>query len=161
MPLRFTGWIVIFLTMFIALILMILPLPHWAESFRPEWLLLVILYWVIALPHRVNVGIAWISGLLLDGLQGTLLGENALCFALLAYFAYKMNRQIRLFSLPSQALVIFVFLMINQIMLFWIQGLQGQLVTLKWFLGAGVVSAVIWPWIFIVLTDSIKRYRLY
>jgi rod shape-determining protein MreD len=161
MPLRFSGWAIIFLTLFIALILMILPLPHWAESFRPAWLLLVVLYWVIKLPHRVNVGIAWLLGIMLDVLQGTLLGENALCFSLLAYFAYRMCRQIRLFSLPMQSLVMFAFLMLNQILLFWFQGMQGEIVTWKWFFGAGIVSALIWPWIFIVLTDCVKRYRLY
>jgi rod shape-determining protein MreD len=159
--LRLSGWLVIITTLIIALILMVLPLPHWAVSFRPHWLLLVMIYWMIALPHRVGIIIAWINGLMLDSLQGTLMGENALCFAVIAYIAIKMHRQMRMVSLPFQSIIILILLLINQILLFWFQGLQNQLVSLEWFLGTTIVSALLWPWIFRVLTDCIKRYRLH
>lgn len=159
--LRFSGWCVIVITLIFALILMILPLPHWAVSYRPAWLLLVVLYWVIVLPHRVGIGIAWICGLLLDSLQGTLLGENAICFAILAYIALKFHRHIRLLSLPLQSFVILVLLLLNQLLLFWFQGLQGQFVSIQWFFGVIITSTLLWSWIFMMLTNCLKRYKLH
>jgi rod shape-determining protein MreD len=159
--LRFSGWSVIFVSLITAFILMILPLPHWAIAYRPAWVLLVVLYWVMALPHRTGVGIAWLNGLLLDILQGTLLGENALCFAILAYFTLKLHRQIRLLSLPLQTLVIFLLLLLNQLLLFWLQGLQRQFVSLEWFFGVIITSSLLWPWISMILNNTLKRYRLH
>ncbi|HEV2613661.1 MAG TPA: rod shape-determining protein MreD [Gammaproteobacteria bacterium] len=159
--LRLSGWGIIIFTLIVGLLLMILPLPHWAMAFRPAWLLLIMIYWSIALPHRVGILTAWSSGLVLDILQGTLLGENALAFALIVYISLKMHRQFRLFSLLMQSVSLFFLLLLNQLLLFWLQGLQGQTVSVKWFLGPPLVSACLWPWIFFVLTDCLRRYRLY
>ncbi len=159
--LRLSGWCVIAISLIVGLLLMILPLPHWAVPFRPAWLLLVMIYWSIALPHRVGILTAWGLGLGLDILQGTLMGENALVFALIIYISLKMHRQFRLFSLSTQAASLFCLLLLNQLLLFWLQGLQGQTVSVIWFLGSPLVSACLWPWIFFVLTDCLRRYRLY
>ena len=42
--------------------LMILPMPEWARPLRPQWVTLVLLYWAIALPHRVGVGSGFATG---------------------------------------------------------------------------------------------------
>jgi rod shape-determining protein MreD len=158
--LRLTGWLTIIITLLIAIILTLLPIPGWFESFRPLWVLLVLLYWAIALPHCVGIGIAWVCGLLLDVMQGTLLGEHALIYISLVYIAIKMHRQIRLFSLLGQAGAIYLLLFLNQLLAFWLEGLQGISVSMKWFWGAPLISAMLWPWIYMVLTDCIRRYRL-
>jgi rod shape-determining protein MreD len=158
--LRAAGWATIIMTIIIAIILTVLPLPGWAESFRPAWLLMVVIYWAIALPHRVGIGIAWISGLILDVIQGTLLGENALIFICLTYIAIKIHRQIRMFSLLGQAGIIFLLMVLNQILVFWLQGLQGIGISGEWFWASALVSACLWPWLFMVLTDCLRRYRL-
>lgn len=159
--LRLSGWGVIIFTLVVGLLLMILPMPHWANAFRPAWLLLIMIYWSIALPHRVGILTAWTAGLILDLLQGVLIGENALAFALVIYISLKIHRQFRLFSVLMQVISIFLLLLLNQLLLFWLQGLQGEVVTVKWFLGGPLVSACLWPWIFFVLTDCLRRYRLY
>lgn len=159
--LRLSGWSVIIFTLIMGLLLMILPMPHWADAFRPAWLLLIMIYWSIALPHRVGILTAWGVGFILDLLQGVLLGENALAFALVVYISLKIHRQFRLFSVLMQVISVFLLLLLNQLLLFWLQGLQGQTVTVKWFLGSPLISACVWPWIFFVLTDCLRRYRLY
>ena len=71
------GWIIV--TSFLAaLALTVLPLPDWVALIRPEWVALVLIYWCMALPGRVGVGFAWITGLLLDVLRAGLLGQHAL-----------------------------------------------------------------------------------
>ncbi len=78
------GGIVIILTLLMALILTILPLPDWAQMLRPQWYTLVLIYWVLALPLRVGVGIGWLVGIQVDVMTGTLLGQHALSLALIA-----------------------------------------------------------------------------
>lgn len=96
----------IYLTILLALLLTILPLPAIIDPYRPDWLTLVIVYWVIALPHRVNVGTAWIAGLLLDILMGSTLGVRALALAIMAYVAAMQFQKVRNFSVWQQAVVV-------------------------------------------------------
>lgn len=53
--------------------------------FRPDWVALVVLYWVIALPHHLNVISAWVVGLIMDILLGSTLGIHALSMAVISW----------------------------------------------------------------------------
>ena len=53
------------LTFLGAMMLIVLPLPRWIIWFRPEWVFMVLIFWMIAVPDRIGIGIAWMIGLLL------------------------------------------------------------------------------------------------
>ncbi|MEY4767510.1 MAG: rod shape-determining protein MreD, partial [Pseudomonadota bacterium] len=63
--------------------LRIAPFPQLIRIFNPDWVLLVLIYWTLALPYRRGVLTAWGIGLLTDVLTGRLLGEYALIYALI------------------------------------------------------------------------------
>lgn len=69
------GIIIIFILL-IALVASITPLPLGIDAFRPDWVLVVLIYWCLALPTKVNVISAWFMGLLLDVLLGSVLGDR-------------------------------------------------------------------------------------
>src|ERR1700722_1264441 len=100
--LRETGMIC--LTLLAAFGLSLLPLPSSTLSFIPDWVLLTVIYWIIYLPQRIGLGIAWITGLLTDILTNSLLGEHAVASVLVAYLALKFHRRIRIFSIWQQML---------------------------------------------------------
>ena len=72
-------YLVIYLSLVVALVLMILPLPDWVQIYRPNWVVLVLIYWSMALPKRVGLWFAFFTGIILDASQGTLLGQHTLC----------------------------------------------------------------------------------
>ncbi|MCD8513982.1 MAG: rod shape-determining protein MreD [Nitrincola sp.] len=78
------GFLIIFATFLLGLILSQLPLPDFLMWYRPEWVALVLIYWVMMLPHRVGLMSAFFMGLLLDVIRGSVLGLNALSLTLIA-----------------------------------------------------------------------------
>ena len=77
-------WVIV-LSFFLAYLLAIVPFPEWAMNYRPEWVPMVLIYWVMALPYRVGIGSAWCAGLILDILKGSVLGLNAIGLVIVAY----------------------------------------------------------------------------
>ena len=148
-------------TMLLALMLVMLPLPEWAQIFRPDWLTLVLIYWVMAMPERLGIVFAWIFGLLLDVTQGAILGQHAIALVLVAFFVQLQYQRIRVFSLVQQALVVFVLLVFKQLIVLWVSGIVGQVPEniMRYFLPS-LVGAVIWPWLFVLLRDIRRRFTL-
>ena len=90
----------------VALLLGLLPLPAWMQPYRPYWLALVIAYWLIEEPERIGLGIAFACGLAADLAFGSLLGEQALRLTVLAFIVQRFRSQLRFFPIPQQALAI-------------------------------------------------------
>ena len=153
------GWVILF-SFIIALLLNIMPLPEWADRFRPDWISLALIYWCMALPHRVGVGIGWLLGLLLDAAKGTLLGQHALGLAVVAFLTVKVHRRIRVFPLWQQALSVLFILLINQLLVFWINGMIGYPPHDLWYLAPAIGGMLFWPWVFIILRDLRRHFNV-
>ncbi len=152
--------IIIPITMLVAFMLAMMPLPEWALSLRPEWVPLVLMYWVMALPQRVGLGSAWFLGLLLDVAKGSLLGQNALALVVVAFIMIKLYQRIRVFPLWQQGVSIGLLMGIYLTLVYWIHGISGQPPGTWLFWLPVLTSAVIWPWIFIILRDLRRRCKL-
>jgi rod shape-determining protein MreD len=140
---------VIFLSFFIAYLLAIVPFPDWAMSYRPEWVPMVLIYWVMALPYRVGIGSAWVTGITLDVLEGSVLGLNALGLVIIAYVTLSLHQRMRMFSSLQQAGLLLALLGINLVLSHWLQIVTGQTVASGlMFLMAALTSAIIWPSLF-------------
>ncbi len=157
---RAQGRLVIALSIIVALMLTVVPLPGWAQPLRPEWSALVIIYWCMALPHRVGVGIAWVVGLLLDVLTGTLLGQHALGLALIAYLTVLLHQRIRVFPVRQQALTVLVLLLLYQLVILWAMGVTGRAPRDWTYWGASLTGTLLWPWVFITLRHLRRRHRV-
>jgi len=143
--------IAIIISLLLALMLSILPLPSWAVAFRPLWVVLVCLYWVLVMPDRFGLFSVWIVGILLDALNGTLIGEHALALVCVSYVLYKLRQQFLMMAVIQQMIGIFVLILSYQFIIFMTEGFIGQLPVMKWFWVSALVSAIIWPWVYMVM----------
>jgi rod shape-determining protein MreD len=152
-------WVVI-ASFLLALVLAVVPLPTWAVWARPEWVALVIIYWTIALPHRVGILTALILGICLDVLEGAVLGQNAFGLVVVALLALTLYQRLRVFSLAQQAGVVFVLAGINQLICQWVQNLQGVGAQSLLFLLPAFSSALVWPVVLHYLRHLRRQYRV-
>jgi rod shape-determining protein MreD len=150
----------IYLTILVALLLAILPMPPLLDTYRPDWLALVVLYWVIALPLRVNIGTAWIVGLLLDILLGSTLGVHALSMAIMAYVAGVQFQKIRNFSVWQQALVMGLISLLGQLAIFWAEHLFGTASLNYRLFWASLTTTLLWPCTFLTLRRLRRKFRI-
>jgi rod shape-determining protein MreD len=157
---RHQGGGTIALSVVVALTLSILPLPEWALPYRPDWVTLVLIYWCLALPARVGVGVAWVVGLLLDVLSGSLLGQHALGLAVVAFLALRFHQQIRVFPLIQQALVILLLLGVKQLLLLWVNGILGHPGPTWLYWAPSLTGMMLWPWIYVILRDLRRRFHV-
>jgi rod shape-determining protein MreD len=133
------------LSALVALALAVLPLPGALDAFRPDFLVLVVLYWSIESPRAGGLTLAFVSGLALDVIHGVVLGQHALALTLMAGWATHLRLRLRVFSMLSQCLTIFALLTGYQFVLFWVDGATGNPVTTfgRWL--APVIGAILWP----------------
>jgi rod shape-determining protein MreD len=147
-------------TLALAMFLTLLPMPTLLQDFRPPWVALVLIYWCLALPLRVGVGWAWLVGLLLDVLSGTVLGQHALAFSVMAFAVVQLHQRIRIFPLVQQAFSVLVMLLVERLLSLWVMGGTGQPAPRLGYWAPAVVGAILWPWVYIVLRDVRRRFQV-
>ncbi|QFS87840.1 MULTISPECIES: rod shape-determining protein MreD [unclassified Marinobacter] len=136
-----------FVTVVLALVLSISLFPVGWFEFRPEWLGLVVFYWTFRAPAQFGILMAWCLGLLLDVLEATPLGTNALGMALIAFLVLTIHQRLRMYPLPQQCLMVFLLLGINQMLVHFIKQLLGADMAGFSYLWPALTSAVAWPFV--------------
>ncbi len=151
--------LIVIFTLLIALIATIMPLPLSIDAFRPDWVLVVLIYWCLALPSRVNVISAGFVGLVLDVLLGSILGVHTAAMAVAVYIIAGNFQKIRNFSVWQQALIVGVLSALYHLIVFWMQRFLTDAVFLPSYLYPVITTIILWPWAFLLLR-KIRRHFL-
>ena len=116
----------------------------------------------MALPYRVGIGSAWVAGIVLDVLEGSVLGLNALGLVVIAYITLSLHQRLRMFSSLQQAGLIFAMVGINLMLNHWLLILTGQTAASGLlFLMAALTSAIIWPSVFQLLRQIRRSFDVH
>lgn len=152
-----SNWVVIPLSLLLALIFTIVPDVPMYQQYAPQWLLLIVLYWCIREPQSVGLIVAWVSGLVLDVASVGLLGANALLFTLSAAIVLGL-RQMLFFTGPLlQAVFIAGLSTIYLSVSLWMQGGIADLTMLLHSLVRVASNLIAWPLISLVLHNMGRR----
>jgi rod shape-determining protein MreD len=141
----------VLLSVVVALVLSVLPLPDWLAAVRPAFLVLTVLYWSIAAPRAGGIALGFFSGLALDVFRGAVLGQNALALTAITYVVVREHQKIRLKPAFQQALIMLGALIVYEFVLFAIDGWTGHPNTSprRWL--HALTGALIWPFAAAVL----------
>ena len=114
---RHTSLVSIYITLLMALLCQLFPWVGQGIIFRPDFMLVVTLYWLLRAPNLCNVGTAWLAGLLVDLATGSLLGQHALSFFFFFYVALSYQRRLVLFNKGQLVVYVFILLLIERIVI--------------------------------------------
>ena len=111
------------LTLVLAFLLNLLPTSYW--PFFPEWVMLVVLFWSVRAPLTVGTGTAFILGVLMDVVDGSLMGQHALAYVLISYTGRILSGRILWLPLKQQVMHIAPILFIGtliEVLVRWFAG---------------------------------------
>lgn len=130
-------------SLFLAFLLNLLPWGQWIGV--PDFVALILVFWSMHQPRKVGIGIAFFMGLLMDVHDAAVLGENALAYTLLSYFAITIHRRVLWFPMPTQALHVFVLLLMTQVVGVLVRMAVGGHFPGWLYFAESAIAAVLWP----------------
>ena len=151
------GW-VLPVSLLLALLLGLVPLPGLLQPLRPYWLALVLAYWLLEEPEHIGLGAAFALGVLADLVFGGLLGEQAMRLVVMAFILDRFRARMRFFPLSQQAVVMGVLLLNDRVISAAIHVVMGapQLPWLYWL--APLLGLLLWAPLHFAL-DTLRLRR--
>lgn len=135
----------IYLSFAVAILISLLPLPTKTVLWLPDFIALLILYWVINQPRRVSVGTAFILGIIADVACTGMFGQHALAYSITSYLVLLRQRQLVMFNLGQQTLSVLGLMLANQMIM-----VIARMATGSAFIGWSyfippLTGAILWP----------------
>ncbi len=133
----------VWLTLIVAFLFNLVPLGR--VPAMPDLVALVLVFWNVHQPRRVGIGAAFVFGLMMDVHDGALLGQHALAYSLLSFFAITIHRRLLWFTVPSQAVQILPLFVAAHAVSLVVRMLAGGMFPGWTLLLAPVFEAMLWP----------------
>jgi rod shape-determining protein MreD len=141
LPVR-AGFIVF--TLIAALLANFLPWSGVVLAIKPDFVALVVLYWCIEQPRKVGFSAAWMLGLIMDIADGTLFGQHALAYSILAYAGIVLHRRVLGFSGTPQVLHVVILLLMNDLIVLVVRLLAGADFPGFQYLAGSLIAGALW-----------------
>jgi len=131
--------------------------PLGRAAWLPDLLALSIVFWSVHQPARIGIGVAFVFGLLMDVHQTALLGQHALSYTTLGFFAIMIHRRLLWYPLLSQALQVLPLFAISHLIEMAIRMVGGGIFPGWSFLLAPAIEAALWPFVTLLLLAPQRR----
>ena len=159
-----THWLIQFFmvicTFLVALVMEITPWSAEFQAFRPSWLVLVLLYWVLALPNKISIGWSFVVGLIWDLSLGSILGVHALVLSIFAYLIASNHLVLRNLSIWLQSILVILSVVAIHIAIFLIELFMHSARFNPQELIGALISGILWPWVFLLLRTLRRKFGL-
>lgn len=140
------------ISIIIALILMILPLPEWAVAYRPNWILLTLVFWIVYAADGFGITMVWIIGICLDLLSGSTLGQHAVSLIVCAFIVIQLQQSFKIYPIGKQCLLLAFLVVIYLVITRWLFG-DTPIINDWTYWCSALTTAFLWPWAFVLLRE--------
>ena len=148
--------LIILLTLLIGLMLTLMMLP--LGYIAPEWILLINIYWAIALPSNTKMLLAFVSGFCVDIVLGQPLGISSLSYVIFIYIILSLYNSLRYMTVPQQMIVLFLLLIVKQHFYIWTFYMFGLNIDYLTLIISTLTTAVLWPFIYFSLRFARRKW---
>lgn len=146
-------YLVMLISLVVASVLSVYPLSAPLAVYRPMWLIMVLIFWLIFQPTLIGVGLAFVIGLAADFLTDSRVGQQALCAVIVAFLIKFASGYLKQLSAGSVWVLAGICLFTYQTCLMLLH-LMMQGIFSPSLLYAVVLSIFIWP----LLVALMARY---
>ena len=141
--------LIILLTFFIGLMLSLMMLP--LGYIAPEWILLINIYWAMALPSNNKMLVAFVSGFFVDIVLGQPLGISSLSYVIFIYIILSLYNSLRYMTVPQQTIMIFFLFIVKQHFFIWTFYMFGLNIDYQTLIISTFTTSALWPFIYFSL----------
>ncbi len=142
-------------SLIVAMVVNMLPLGR--LPWMPDLLALTLVFWSVHQPLRVGIGAAFLFGIAMDVHQAALLGQHALAYTALSFFAITIHRRLLWFTVPSQAVQVLPLFAAAHVIELAIRMIAGGVFPGASVLLAPVIESLLWPLVSVVLLAPQRR----
>lgn len=140
------------------LLMVLLNISLWGRAaWAPDLLALTLVFWGVHQPQRIGIGAAFVFGLLMDVHQGSVLGQHALAYSVLNFFAIAIHRRLLWFTLASQSLQLLPLLLAAHLVSLGVRLMVGGSFPGISMLLAPMLEALLWPAVTVLLLLPQRR----
>ena len=150
--------IIIILTLFLGLMFSLIMLP--LGYIAPEWLLLINIYWAIALPSNNKIFLAFLSGFFVDIVLGQPLGISSLSYVIFIYIILHLYNSLRYMTITQQMVVIFFLLIVKQHFFIWSFYVVGLDIDYQFLILSSFITGALWPIIYFSLRFTRRKFQV-
>jgi len=147
-------------SLFVAYLLAVMP---WSGAWllaRPDFVLLVLVFWTVHEPRSIGQGVAFALGLLMDVSDSMLLGQHALAYVAAVYGAQVLRVRILAFTLPEQTLHVLVLTFTAGLVMLGLNLLLGAEFPGIAYLASPLATALLWaPASWMLYSSAVRRRR--
>lgn len=148
----------ILITIFAGLLLLLTTLPF--GYYAPEWLLLINIYWAIAIPSNNKLFLAFLSGFLVDIAFAQVLGVTSLLYVILVYIILKLYNSLRYMTVTQQMVVLLFFIIIKQHIFIWINYILSIDSNYLSLITSAFITSIIWPATYYFLRFIRRKFQV-
>ena len=148
--------LIILLTLLIGLMLTLMMLP--LGYIAPEWILLINIYWAIALPSNTKMLLAFVSGFFVDIVLGQPLGISSLSYVIFIYIILSLYNSLRYMTVPQQTIMLLFLFIVKQHFFIWTFYMFGLNIDYLPLIISTLTTAVLWPFIYFSLRFARRKW---
>jgi rod shape-determining protein MreD len=137
-------WRVIALTLLLAFLLKQIPWQGWALLLRPDFVLVMLLFWAQRREAGISFGLAFALGLVTDVQDGVVLGQHALAYCVGVFLVQHFRRRLAMFTLRHQALQMFPLLLLTEVVVLVAGWFSTRTPQGGWVLAAAFTGTLLW-----------------
>ncbi|MFW1754929.1 rod shape-determining protein MreD [Acinetobacter wanghuae] len=146
----------IIISVVLASMLMVYPLSYSTSGWRPLFMLMVMLFWVLCQPTWCGIWFAFGTGIFADLLLDAPLGLNALSFTIIAFSARFLTRERRILTFANIWIITILAMVVHLMILFFAQVFSGVQFSFPRHWLPLITSVTIWP----VLYYMLRKWRI-